>query len=155
MTETSNSHIDLDNFWPYQVVVLADQISRYTLSVVKDKANLNSSQWRVLAAVADKPGRSAAEVTSVTPMDKTIVSRAVASLIEIGLIQKSQTTLDKRRQALTMTPEGLKIHASISRELNRKLINDKDNGGSPDNFLKLLESYGKHMESIGVIDHSR
>jgi len=80
MIKKGNTHIELDHFWPYQVVVLADQISRYTVSIVKAEAGLNSSQWRVLAAVADKPGRTAAEVTTVTPMDKTIVSRAVNSL---------------------------------------------------------------------------
>ena len=86
MDQSPTTRIKLDNFWAYQVVVLADQVSRYTLDIVRTEADLNQSQWRVLAAIADKPGRSSAEVTSVTPMDKTIVSRAVASLIRNGLI---------------------------------------------------------------------
>jgi len=54
MDEKSTAHIELENFWPYQVVVLADQISRHTLSVVREQSGLNLSQWRVLAAVALK-----------------------------------------------------------------------------------------------------
>ena len=44
--------IHLDDFWAYQVVVLADQVSRYTMDVVRTEADLNQSQWRVLAAVS-------------------------------------------------------------------------------------------------------
>ena len=100
MDSSPSTHIDLDNFWAYQVVVLADQVSRYTLEVVRTEADLNQSQWRVLAAIADKPGRSSAEVTAVTPMDKTIVSRAVASLIQDGLIKRTPSQADKRIGAL-------------------------------------------------------
>jgi len=106
MDSSASSPIRLDDFWAYQVVVLADQVSRHTMEVVRTEANLNQSQWRVLAAVADKPGRSSAEVTAVTPMDKTIVSRAVASLIKSGLINRTPSQEDKRISALEMTPLG-------------------------------------------------
>jgi len=152
MTKKSHTQIELDEFWPYQVVVLADQISRYTLRIVRDIAGLNSSQWRVLAAVADKPGRSAAEVTSVTPMDKTIVSRAVASLIETGMIQKSPTTSDRRRLSLTTTNAGLNIYKQISRELNKTLIESIEDKREADNFIKLLKSYSDHMKVIDSND---
>ncbi len=150
MTKKPDAHIELDDFWPYQVVVLADQISRHTLSVVREQSGLNLSQWRVLAAVAGKPGRSAAEVTSVTPMDKTIVSRAVASLIEIGLIQKSPTSRDKRRQSLATTEAGLEIYTKISKHLNRKLINPESDTGSAESFIELLKNYSAHMQSINT-----
>jgi len=115
------SRIDLDNFWAYQVVVLADQISRYTLNVVRTEAQLNQSQWRVLAAVADKPGRSAAEVTAVTPMDKTIVSRAVASLIKLDMIKRTPSQKDKRIGALEMTELGEQRYNLISAKLAETL----------------------------------
>jgi len=41
--------LDLQNFWPYQAVVLADQIGRRTLAIVRDRTDLNLSQWRVAA----------------------------------------------------------------------------------------------------------
>jgi len=52
MDSSASSPIRLDDFWAYQVVVLADQVSRHTMEVVRTEANLNQSQWRVLAAVA-------------------------------------------------------------------------------------------------------
>ena len=148
MSREKTNQISLDNFWPYQVVVLADKISRNTHRVVKEKAALNLSQWRVLAAVADKPGRSAAEVTSVTPMDKTIVSRAVASLIETGLIKKSQISNDKRRLSLTITETGLRIYEDISDELNRTLIHTPNENVIPSDFVKTLKTYSAYLERI-------
>lgn len=151
MTKKTDDHIELDDFWPYQVVVLADQISRHTLSVVREQSDLNLSQWRVLAAVAGKPGRSAAEVTSVTPMDKTIVSRAVASLIETNLIQKSPTTRDKRRHALSTTEAGLVIYSNVSKELNRKLTTISGDNDTQQSFVTLLKRFNAQMKSVDEI----
>jgi len=85
---------------------LADQISRVTLNFARETANLNLSQWRVLAAIAEKPDITAAHVTRITPMDKTIVSRAVQSLITLELIKKSPDAYDKRRMTLRATKKG-------------------------------------------------
>ena len=141
MTKT-NAHITLEDFWPYQAVVLADQISRYTLSIVRAEAELNLSQWRVLAAVAEKPGRAAAEVTSITPMDKTIVSRAVNSLIALGLVTKMSDASDKRRSSLSVTASGKDIYVKVAKRLNLDLI-DNANGSSyaPEDFTDMLKAY--------------
>ena len=145
----SKPHIELDNFWPYQAVFLADQISRHTLSVVKAEAGLNLSQWRVLAAVAEKPGRAAAEVTSITPMDKTIVSRAVNSLIALGLVTKMSDASDKRRSSLTVTASGKDIYVKVAKRLNLDLI-DNANGSSyaPEDFTDMLKAYSKIMRAL-------
>lgn len=147
---TKTPHIALDDFWPYQAVVLADQISRYTLSVVKAEAGLNLSQWRVLAAVAEKPGRTAAEVTSITPMDKTIVSRAVNSLIENGLVSKSSDNADKRRSSLMVTSTGLDIYKNIAGKLNTAMVGSKDNGLSPKDFTRMLKAFSQKMDDISL-----
>jgi len=147
MAKKNISGIKLDHFWPYQVVVLADQISRFTAGIVRAEAGLNSSQWRVLAAVADNPGRSAAEVTAVTPMDKTIVSRAVNSLIEAGLIQKSPTH-DKRRQSLSTTPTGFDIYTKIAAHLNETMIESLNGGTSSDQFIVILKEFSAKMAEI-------
>jgi len=147
MTKKS-PHINLDTFWPYQTVVLADQVSRYTMRVVRSEADINQSQWRVLAAVADKPGRTAAEVTAVTPMDKTIVSRAVNSLIELDLIKKTPNAGDKRRASLETTQIGLKAYRKIAKRLNKTMIESLDNGTSPPDFVKMLKEFSSKMDEI-------
>ena len=148
MTKTPNTHITLDDFWPYQAVVLADQISRYTLSVVRAEAGLNLSQWRVLAAVAEEPGRTAAQVTTITPMDKTIVSRAVSSLITLGLISKTSDTSDKRRSSLSTTPTGQKIYVKVAQHLNIALMMRGDGDYALEEFTLMLKAFSEKMRRL-------
>ena len=141
-------HIALDDFWPYQAVVLADHISRYTLSLVRAEANLNLSQWRVLAAVAEKPGRTAAEVTAITPMDKTIVRRAVSSLISLMLITKVSDNADKRRSSLSATPAGDAAYKKVASHLNAALMENISPELSPKDFTDMLKTYSQKMASL-------
>ena len=148
MDNFGSSPIRLDEFWPYQVVVLADQISRHTLEVVRSEANLNQSQWRVLAAVADRPGRSSAEVTTVTPMDKTIVSRAVASLIKSGLIKRTPSQEDKRISALEMTELGAQRYALIADKLAQTLNAPTLDGHSTKDFNAAVKHFSRYMAEL-------
>lgn len=148
MDTPANPPISLDDFWAYQVVVLADQVSRYTLEVVRSEANLNQSQWRVLAAVADKPGRSSAEVTAVTPMDKTIVSRAVASLIKSGLIKRTPSQADKRISALEMTKLGAERYALISKKLAATLTLPNIDGQSTQEFNTAVKHFSRYLAKL-------
>ena len=109
---TTDDVMRLASYWPYQVTVLADQIARRTSSVVK-RYELNLSQWRVLAAVADKPGRTSAEVVTITPMDKGIVSRATKALLTMGLLTRVASQSDGRVSYLHMTDRGQQLYRTI------------------------------------------
>lgn len=148
MNKETPSHIELDKFWPYHVIVLADQISRHTHSVAKAEAGLNLSQWRVLAAVADKPGRTAAQVAMMTPMDKTIVSRAVSSLIKLGVIKKSASKDDKRRFSLSVTPRGNEIYIKISKQLSKAIDPSLFKSGEQKNFIAELKSFSTKLDQM-------
>lgn len=134
--------IHLNDFWPYQVAFLADQIMRHTLNIVKAESDLNTSQWRVLAAVVDTPHCSAADVTAITPMDKTIVSRAVKSLIEDGIIEKKASPQDKRVSQLTATEDGVDIYTRIATRL-KESVSGTDRSGK---FLAELKAYIQIMD---------
>ena len=103
----------LDTYWPYQITVLADRISRHTAAIVRQYAGLNLSQWRVMAAIAEKPGRTAAEVVAVTPMDKGIVSRATKALLAAGLVVRCASQDDGRVSHLHLTDSGEVVYQSL------------------------------------------
>lgn len=107
------------DLWTYQTVALADKISRLALIAARDEAGLNLSQWRVLAALADKPKRTAAEVVSVTPMDKGVVSRSLDTLINSGLVKKMPDKNDRRRSSLSLTHSGRKTYQLIANRIER------------------------------------
>ena len=104
--------IRLDDYWPYQITVLADRIARRTTKTVKAH-NLNLSQWRVLAAVAEVPGRTSVEVVQITPMDKGIVSRATKALLDRGLVRRQASQSDGRISHLHLTASGEQLYQEI------------------------------------------
>ncbi|MEM7765189.1 MAG: MarR family winged helix-turn-helix transcriptional regulator [Pseudomonadota bacterium] len=140
MKQPSPARISLHQFWPYQVTVLADQIARYTMQHVRAVADFNQSQWRVLAAVADRPGSTAAQVTEITPMDKTLVSRAVSSLIASGHITRTLDTGDRRRSALALTELGQRCYQAIATRLNAALATQFGDDAELDTLLRLVKS---------------
>lgn len=109
--------IHLDDFLPYQLILAADRVSRMSAAVVKRHEGLNLSHWRVLAAVAEAPGRTANEVVAVTPMDKGIVSRSVKTLIGEGLVERRASDSDGRLGHLYLTAKGRGAYDLIARDI--------------------------------------
>lgn len=105
--------LQLESYWPYQIVVLADQISRRTAAIVKEEAELNLSQWRVLAAIAERPGRTANDVVRITPMDKGIVSRATKALLASGFVKREASQDDGRVSHLFLTASGDALYTRL------------------------------------------
>ena len=114
-----NDAIRLQSFLPYQITLLADRIARQTAAVARRHDGLNLSHWRVLAAVAEKPGRTANDVVAVTPMDKGIVSRAVKSLIDMNLISRKSSKDDGRIGHLFLTAKGARRYHSMADEVRK------------------------------------
>ena len=108
----TRSLLPLDQFWPYLVTVLTDRIARRTSRIIKEYG-LNLSQWRVLAAIAEVPGRTSAEVVTITPMDKGIVSRATKALLELGYIRREASQIDGRLSHLHLTKSGATLYRAI------------------------------------------
>ncbi|MEM1193692.1 MAG: helix-turn-helix domain-containing protein [Pseudomonadota bacterium] len=105
--------INLNDFLPYQLVVLADKIDRRTAKIARERGDLSLSQWRVMAAVAGKAGITARDVVAATPMDKGIVSRALATMVKRGLINRRASAADARLSHLFLTARGTKLYSSM------------------------------------------
>ena len=124
MTKT-DPHTDrvirLDDYWPYQITVLADRIARRTTKTVK-KHDLNLSQWRVLAAIAEVPGRTSVEVVQITPMDKGIVSRATKALLDRGLVHRQASQSDGRISHLHLTALGEDLYQEIKPQVESVVV---------------------------------
>lgn len=120
------SVLRLATYWPYLVTVLADRIARRTTRIVKEH-ELNLSQWRVMAAIADGPGRTSKEVVVLTPMDKGIVSRATKALLEMGLVRREASQSDGRRSHLFLTTPGQSVYAEIMPKVDA-IVQDLDTG---------------------------
>lgn len=111
--------LPLDQSVAYKITVIADLIARRVSHIAADVGGINLSQWRVLAAIGDQEGRTASQVVEMTPMDKGIVSRAVASLVTQGYLIRQASDQDGRVSHLYMTAGGRETFTQIVMEIDR------------------------------------
>ena len=114
MPDTENiSLLRLREFLPYRLSVLSNTISRRIADLYDREFGLSIWQWRVMAVTGDTPGISATEIGQRTAMDKVAVSRAIASMIEMGYLERTTSETDGRRSQLFLTPAGRNIYELI------------------------------------------
>lgn len=111
--------LPLDESIAYKITVISDLLARRVSTIVAKFGGLNLSQWRVLAAIGDQEGRTASQVVDMTPMDKGIVSRAVASLVTQGYLKRQASDQDGRVSHLYMTVSGRETFTQIAMELEQ------------------------------------
>jgi DNA-binding MarR family transcriptional regulator len=103
----------LDRFMPFRLSVLTNKVSSAIARHYSERFGLSIPEWRVMAVLGDKPGLSAREVAERTAMDKVQVSRAVASLIVAGRVERTPDDDDGRVGHLELTAAGRAVYDEI------------------------------------------
>lgn len=106
--------LDLERLIPYRLSVLSNRVSGAISGEYHRRFGLAITEWRVMAVLGRFPGLSAREVTERTAMDKVAVSRAVARLLERGLIQREIHGDDRRRSVLTLSADGFRVYDEVA-----------------------------------------
>jgi DNA-binding MarR family transcriptional regulator len=106
--------LQLDRFVPYRLSVLTNLVSSAIAAAYVERFGLSISEWRVVAALGEQSGMSAAEVAARTAMDKVAVSRAVASLRRAGRVARATSSHDRRRSALRLSRAGTAVYAKVA-----------------------------------------
>jgi Transcriptional regulators len=110
---TEAQALELEKFLPYRLSVLAQLVSESLHDLYAGPFDLSVTQWRVMAALGRFAPLSASDVGQRIVMDKVAVSRAVASLMNRGLVERATDLDDRRRASLRLTPKGRTMHAKI------------------------------------------
>jgi DNA-binding MarR family transcriptional regulator len=124
----AQSSIDLlvlEEFLPYRLSILANRVSRAIAARYAREFDLTIPEWRVVAILGRRPGLTAGELAEAAEMDKVAISRAVARLSAAGRVAARADPADARRQKLTLTPAGARVHARIAPvalECERRLL---------------------------------
>jgi len=103
---------DLAEFLPYRLAVAAARVSA-RFSAQYEKFGVTIPQWRVLAALGSFGETHAQRLTTLTTMDKVKVSRAVAAMLEAGLLRRRADADDARRDLLRLTPKGTRLYGQL------------------------------------------
>ena len=134
--------LDLDRFLPYRLSVLSNRVSQDIARLYAERFGLGITQWRILAVLGRYPDLSATEVAERTAMDKVAVSRAVASLLDAGLLRRRAHGADRRRSVLELSARGYRIYdevAPLALAFEQRLLA----GLSPDERRTLLALFDK------------
>jgi len=123
--EKSADLLHLEAFMPYRLAVLATLVSDSFSTTYGDRFGLTIPQWRVMAAVGHSPGSSASKICTYANLDKVQVSRAVAELVQRGLVRRDIDETDRRNMMLSFTAKGWRIYEDIvpvAREYEKRLL---------------------------------
>jgi DNA-binding MarR family transcriptional regulator len=105
--------MDLEQFFPYRLAVLAEQVSQATAQAYRARFALGRDEWRVLAALAQEADVRAADLKERTTLEKMQVSRALARLEQDGLVARSPHPEDGRAHKVRLTPAGAALYRKI------------------------------------------
>jgi DNA-binding MarR family transcriptional regulator len=110
----SASHrIDLEHFIPFRLNRLAAEVSRALARVYGERFGIDIPEWRVIATLGDRGRARAQDVALSTRMHKSMVSRAVARLMELGWVARTADARDRREAPLALTAAGSEIYQQL------------------------------------------
>jgi DNA-binding MarR family transcriptional regulator len=105
--------MDLQNFFPYRLAVLAETVSQATARVYTEKHGLTRDEWRLLAALAELGSARTGTLHEHCTLEKMQASRGLASLEAKGLVARSVADDDRRAHLVQLEPAGRKLMAEL------------------------------------------
>lgn len=118
---------DPATFLPDRLDGIARSVSRTMASSFEQSFGISLPEWHVIAAVGRSPGLAAVDVAERTVLDKVAVSRAVATLVDRGILARQRADTDRRRSALSLTARGKTLRASLeslAQQIETDLLED-------------------------------
>jgi len=106
--------LKLDDFLPYRLSVLSNQVSHGIAETYAEPHQLSVTEWRILAILGLKDGLSATEVAERSAMDKVSISRAIKRLMAAGRVRRQIDDQDGRARTLWLTDQGRAVYEAIA-----------------------------------------
>ncbi|MEM1235102.1 MAG: MarR family winged helix-turn-helix transcriptional regulator [Pseudomonadota bacterium] len=96
----------LDQRVSYRISRLHGRLNAQAARILSATAGISLSQWRILVMIDAETEISASEIVRLTKIDKAMVSRAIKSLSEEGLVKVVVSKSDQRLHQIRMTAAG-------------------------------------------------
>jgi DNA-binding MarR family transcriptional regulator len=101
-----DSRLDLGDFLPYLVnrvgVIIAEQFGAETLAPHR----LSIAMWRVMAVLASAGGQRQIDLSDLTSIDASTLSRIVTRLVRMGLVTRERSPSSNREVAVALSAKG-------------------------------------------------
>lgn len=103
----------LDEFLPYQLSTASNAVSDLIASEYKSRFGLKIPEWRVMAVLGTRGASTQRHLVEATLMDKVTVNRAVKTLVDRALLERSPNSADGRSHHLLLSSTGRDLYSQI------------------------------------------
>jgi DNA-binding MarR family transcriptional regulator len=98
--------LDLDNYLPYLVnrvgTIIAEQFGAEALAPYR----LSIAMWRVMAVLASRGGQRQIDLSDLTSIDVSTLSRLVTRLVAMGVVSRTRSANSTREVVVKLTAKG-------------------------------------------------
>ena len=108
--------LELDDFVPYYVRVIANRLAQAASRLYQRKFGIGLTEWSCLSTLGKEEQISASRICEMSGFDKALVSRGLGSLEAKGFIQSRAVADHNRKRLIRFTPAGRTLYEEI-REL--------------------------------------
>jgi DNA-binding MarR family transcriptional regulator len=98
--------LDLANYLPYLLNRVGFAlVESFTADALKPN-DLSIDMWRVLAALSSSGGQRQVDLSGMTSIDASTMSRLVSRLVRMGLVTRSRSARSSREVVVELTAKG-------------------------------------------------
>ena len=105
--------LKLQQFLPFRLNRLAAEVSNALSETYRMRYGLDVPQWRVMATLGTDEPLYAQDIVRSTRTHKSTISRAVAELVDRGLVERVTAPADARAIQLRLTAAGRDLYAAL------------------------------------------
>ena len=116
-------HLKLDNYLPYLINRVGFALVEDFTSGALKQNGLSIDMWRVLAALSNNGGQRQVDLSGMTSIDVSTMSRLVSRLVRSGLVTRSRSATSNREVVVALSPKGRALvqrMIPIAKALERK-----------------------------------
>lgn len=103
--------IDPDNFTPRLLALLSNALVWRESHELRRRFGLGTNDWRIISALAIRPGASATEVSEFLGLNKAVISKAVVKLVDQDLVLLVDGPRGSR--PMYLTGAGARMHDAM------------------------------------------
>jgi len=151
--EVAQGHfrLDLENFVPYRISILATLIRRALSEIYRDDPGLTEPEWKVLTTIAHKGPLPSGDIGLHMTLDRMAISRALAGLIKLKLVARSPLEHDRRMTEVKLSTHGAHVFDALAREAAamEEVILKPLNSAEVVDFLRLINKIEMNFRNYG------
>lgn len=154
VTESLSHALDPESFTPRLLALLSNALVWRESHELRRRFGLGTNEWRVISALAIRPGASATEVSEFLGVNKAIVSKSVNVLVQRELLLLSDGPRGSRPMYLTAS--GAEMHDAMLPVSMRgqELILSHVSGHDVERFNALLHRMLEELRDLQVVERT-